>query len=1736
MAVLAFDVQANYEEAQRLTVELRSLEAQLKKTTAATDPKVVQQLQTQLASTRTQLNGIVKDAALAGSALKGFGTEVGILKNNLMGLKNMMLGGAGLGALATQIVKVRGEFQQYEVAFETMLGSAKKAKDMMRDMEEFAVHTPFTMPQVVQGAKQLMAYGEEAEDVIDTLRHLGDVAAGLSLPVQRLVNLYGSVLAQGKVSGLTLRRAMMAGIPITEELAKVMGKTAAEVKGLVTAGKVGANEFRQAIWNMSSEGGKFFNLMDKQAKTVSGQISNIGVALHGMFNAIGESNEGVINSAVGGVAKLVENYETVGKVMLATAATFGTYKAAMMAVVAMNNLVSASEEQINIKREKALTDAVAEAGGYAIYGEKVETVIAAKQQEKMTIEQVVIAKRQEMQMDLAGEQARVKYLTTQEASLIAQKQELEATKAQIVERQTLLNQQFLNADSEEAMAISTEASTLAIQRQNVETQLNTVATELNNIETQKKAAVEQVAATQTALNTFNQKTNTIATVADTSVKRIWTAVTMKAANAARALSLAIKANPIGIALTAVSTILMGLLTIVPLFSKKSKEANDVTEQLAEQTKKETSELQALYETLKTAENGTNAHTKAIETFNKKAKDYNTALLKENDTIEEQTRKYNELTDAIKASTAAKIVHDKIENAKNDEQDYVSNRIKQLRKSAKKISTQDAGQAAFSVNSNISDYSKSKESEMFWAILETQAQDFDSRLESITEESEAEDLLTKYRDGIVQSMGKLSGATESELAQFSQEAERALREIRSKHEEGKALIADINATYATMNLSGPQGESGFSYKKGQYGSMTYDELVAERKKIEGKKTKDRYNDGDIAMMDMALEEIAKREAALYTSGSLESLNRRMKEAKSSRDAIDKAADPEGWKRENEKIKKLQPIIKKLQASGAENAGKTGKQYAQYNEKVRQEEIKKERKLVDQEREMTQARIDAMEEGSEKTLAQIDLDYQKEDDAIMRWYEDLKEEKIKSAKALWEANPAHKDVPFTYDPADYEATEEENELFYQKILASFTKYSIKKRDAQIEENEAMREYLKDYGTIEEQRLAIEESYNDKILQAKTEGEKKRLRQEKKTALLEVDNTKYQRLSEYGNQSERRQAIEFEYAKEMVEAGSDEEKMRLAYEKRKRAIEELNTEFIEAYGSIEQRRQELSDDWDRQIAKITDKDQQGIAKLQKQAELLKFDMEHSENEGNLFGWSKEELEKSIAYVETQLKGMDKSTEKAQQLIEMLDKLKSSAASVNDWDGTLQGFLENFGKISPKEFKERWGKMTGDEKKSFLGESAATFAGYMQDSAGYMRDIADASGDVKLAEMADTVEGIGGMLGSIGQGFAQGGFIGAAVAAVGSLLANTAEAFANYKAELKQLEDDTKEYAKSVEMASFQLNGEYESIFGTDKLAIIHEYYSDATRALNGYKDAVKGLANSEVRTYSAHWFERMMGGEHEFTKVKNLIPNLFDSAGNVVLENLESALDSISNLDDAANAEVKKQMEDARDYLTAYKDAMDNLRSSVSEMFGSLADSLGDALVNAVRSGTDAFYDLNKVGTDVVNNLERQMVSGIFKTFLDKYQKEIIDKVGNNGSEEDLLEIYGKMFGELETVIPAAQKAATRFEELAYAKGFDVRQNQNADASSSSYQNISESTGQALEGRFTAIQIQTTMMYGKLEEISMNDVARNRMIDDIRQIQADALVELRAINENTQSVVKPIANMASLISSIKQKVDTL
>lgn len=245
--------------------------------------------------------------------------------------------GATLGAkeLVGRIASVRGEFQQLEIAFETMLGSAEQAQALMGQLVETAAKTPFDMRGVTQGAKQLLAYGVAAEEVNETITRLGDIAAGLSIPLGDLVYLYGTTMTQGRMYTMDLRQFMGRGVPVAEELARQFGVAREEVAGLVTAGKVGAEEFKAAIWSMTEEGGKFGGLMGKQSASITGQISNIQDSVQQMLNEMGKQGESVIKAALGGVASLVENYEKVGKAVLEAAAAYGSYRAILMTLTAL---------------------------------------------------------------------------------------------------------------------------------------------------------------------------------------------------------------------------------------------------------------------------------------------------------------------------------------------------------------------------------------------------------------------------------------------------------------------------------------------------------------------------------------------------------------------------------------------------------------------------------------------------------------------------------------------------------------------------------------------------------------------------------------------------------------------------------------------------------------------------------------------------------------------------------------------------------------------------------------------------------------------------------------------------------------------------------------------------------------------------------------------------------------------------------------------------------------------------------------------------------------------------------------------------------------------------------------------------------------------------------------------------------------------------------------------------------
>ena len=267
------------------------------------------------------------------------GKSIDDVISNIQNSMNIAIGGWSIGKFVNQMMQVRGQFQQTEMAFKTMLQSEEKADALMKQLIRTAAVTPFGVEDVTEGAKQLLAFNVAAEDVNKTLIGLGDVAAGIGLNLKDLVMLYGTTIAKGKMDTMDLYQFLNRGIPIADEIAKVMGLDVTnainEVQKQIKAGKVTSDVFIQAMQSMTAEGSKFGGLMEAQSKTITGQISNIEDAIEQMFNDLGKSQEGVINTGLGVVSTLVENWETVGKVVMTVVAAYGAYKAAVIVLTAI---------------------------------------------------------------------------------------------------------------------------------------------------------------------------------------------------------------------------------------------------------------------------------------------------------------------------------------------------------------------------------------------------------------------------------------------------------------------------------------------------------------------------------------------------------------------------------------------------------------------------------------------------------------------------------------------------------------------------------------------------------------------------------------------------------------------------------------------------------------------------------------------------------------------------------------------------------------------------------------------------------------------------------------------------------------------------------------------------------------------------------------------------------------------------------------------------------------------------------------------------------------------------------------------------------------------------------------------------------------------------------------------------------------------------------------------------------
>jgi len=186
----------------------------------------------------------------------------------------------GVGTIALGgFIREAAKLEQIKVAFKTMLGSAGLAKETLAELFEFARVTPFEIPGVLGTARILLGMGSAAKELRPQLKMIGDIAAGLSVPLEQIAMSFGKVQAAGYLTGYELQNLRRAGVPLVRELSAILGKGREAVQHMVRTRKVSFDLFQQAFKNMTEAGGVFHNLMFEQAKTLLGIISNIKDAI-----------------------------------------------------------------------------------------------------------------------------------------------------------------------------------------------------------------------------------------------------------------------------------------------------------------------------------------------------------------------------------------------------------------------------------------------------------------------------------------------------------------------------------------------------------------------------------------------------------------------------------------------------------------------------------------------------------------------------------------------------------------------------------------------------------------------------------------------------------------------------------------------------------------------------------------------------------------------------------------------------------------------------------------------------------------------------------------------------------------------------------------------------------------------------------------------------------------------------------------------------------------------------------------------------------------------------------------------------------------------------------------------------------------------------------------------------------------------------------------------------------------
>lgn len=1710
-------------------------------------------------------------AQRAQAELRGIGTaaEAEVLKmDGLMG--KLAASAAGLFAVdkikdfVSQLALVRGEYQQLEVAFETMLGSKSKADALMGQLIDTAATTPFEMSEVAEASKMLLAYGMEGDKVNETLIRLGDIAAGLSMPLKDLAFLYGTTMVQGRLYTQDLNQFLGRGIPLADELAKQFGKNKSEVKKLVEEGKIGFPEVQKAIEALTGEGSKFGGLMEKQSKTIKGQLSNIEDAWEQMFNEIGKSQEGNISGVLDITGKLIENWRTIGKVVLTAAAAIGAYKAAVVTLAAIHK--------------------VSETGKVLTTGQQLRSVLTLEQQaklSKMKLSQSSLAYAKAVQTEVHAELQKQKALV-QTTQIEVQAAEKEIAFATMREKKA--------AEAVAAKRSQVGAAMMSGNAKRIEaatTALSTAQERLNTAEKAKNTAIQSLSSKQATLNTAAKRVNTLETAANTAAQTASTGATNLLSMALHGLGRAIMSNPIGLLVGAITAAASAMF----FFKQSTDEVTQMSERFGESAAKSIQQVESLSTVLMGLDEGTGVYKKTMEELNTILEEYGVTQIKEGDNIDTINKKRKQAIELIKSEGIERQRLNAIKTAQERFDDTEGKANEELAKRLRSADYLDQSQG----NSFAADELR-KNSDNVANIVASAVQQHGHLIANKTGEE-----LEKGREELkrlIKERMKRAGFSDDaanktwiegtffdtdilddyidKIQDATSERQRFI-DITNKDAEAQKRLGEASMTSADRIEAGR--------RKILNASNTADELYKNVSRIAKDFADNTLNfhinfDGEPPAWMLKMESGRVKDLAAGFASILEDMKRK---GETKRNIGGKVyTDKEVAQRTVDYGKTAQIQSKREEAARqkAEEQRKQAAKDAKAEAKRRAKTAADARKKAEEERkrialekhdletaiedykdsviqkeyeaklEIRQNNINLLEDGYEKEREQIELNYErllfenkKRSDAMVEAIKEnkMREWKIANPKATKEKENAYRDklnvTEKDFDPsqramlAQYKSVADDTRVkasgdLYKRAIAEFQDYDTRRTEI-AKEGEQKRASIEDYFSqyareLQEEIAKAGKDKNDALAKFDSEAHTAAEKREKEASqkLADIAGTKERALAE----SKRKQEKD-------IKAVNDEE---IESTKKTSAL------FVNLFGDASEKSR-------KELHKVITETESLLAYLRETPD--------------------EKIVPSFGFSAQELRNLKQAPEKVKEITDQLKRLKDAVKTENPFAALSEAINDVFRKA---EQGESLPPLEVRLKK--LASAAAATADVIAPISAKLSAMFEAAGSQNLSEQADALTETMTTVSNIGKGFAQGGIVGGIAAAAGEAIGYVTKAFqaaaAHKKALLeiqKQINEQQLQYNELLRQERLEAR-DLETIFGTDK-------YAKARRALLVAKDwdaDIKKRIKGDLKTLADYRFslekkEQWAGGRILFdpkaegdhyglgmisVKTGHAKSGFFGLGKG---RDLYSGITQLAEYKDLVkanghlNLELAKSIASTREFegdgkkafeslIKAeenYEAALKQMEDYLGGIFGNYATDMMDVIADAFERGTDAAEAFGDVTRKVMRNVAKDMVQAAVLQPVIEQQSELVKKAYATGNRDEITNALGVAAHAFADVEKVAQEEYKKAAEMFKQKGIDLSGGSAAtrEASQKGIATASQDSVDELNGRMTAVQGHT---YNIAENTRMLLATTNEILKGVVGIErntGNVHARLTVVEQHLKSVKDTVGDIALKGIKIKQ-----